>query len=125
MGTEFGNFNQLRLLIPFLSKVTAVRLLSNPDDAAFVDKMRELNQSGKHMEKISEETGNRLWPPFRYIELGCDDLIFELGERYQVKAEGGWENDVDGKEVWKRHVKRVERGKVAHWPIWEMDSLSI
>ena len=133
MGIDYPNFNQLRLLIPFLGKLTCVRLLSNPDDPVFVDKMRQLNETNAHVEKIGEETANRRWPVLRYIELGCDDLIFEIGTRYRIDTDdddgdvkGGWQDPaVDKGGVWRRPVKKVERGKVAHLAIWEMDSLDI
>lgn len=125
MGTEYSTFNQLRLLIPFLSKLTCVRLLSNPDDSTFVDKMRQLNETNDHVEKIGEETANRRWPRLQFLELGCDELIFELGTRYKVEDGAVGEDALDRKEVWRRPVKKVERERVAHLPIWAMDSLDI
>ena len=125
IGTEFGYFNHLRLLMPFLSKLTSLRLLSNPDDPTFIDKMRELDRKGTHVEKLGEDTAKREWCMFRFIELGGDDLIFEIGARYKVEVGGERENGLDQTPVWRRTVKRIERGRVAHLPIWGMDSLDI
>ena len=125
LGVDFEIFHHLRLLIPFLSKLTAIRLLANPDDPTFLDKMREIDAMGLHVAKIGKETASQQWSKLRFMELGADDLIFEIGKRYKVEVEGGWGNDADQKEVWRRPVKRVDRERVEHLPIWEMDSLDI
>ena len=125
LGADFETFKHLRLLIPFLSKLTAVRILANPEDPTFLDKMREMDSIGLHVEKIGEETANQQWSNLRFMELGADDMIFEIGTRYKLEVEGGCENDADQKEVWRRPVKRIDRGRVEHLPIWEMDSLDI
>ena len=123
LGAEMGTFNQMRILIPFLKKITCVRILSNPDDPAFLDLMREKGRTGKHMQKMEEETIGPQWDHVRYFELGSDEMIYELGTRYKVQVPG--ENEGEVQEVWKRPIKKVERGRVAHIPIFAMDSMDI
>ena len=117
IGAEFGNFKNLRLLVPFLSKLNALRLLGSPDDATFANKMRELDEQGMHEEKIGEETVNREWSKLRWMELGGDDLIFEIGRREFHEREG--------KGFWKRRVKKRPWEDVKDIDIWAMDSLEI
>ena len=118
LGADFETFSHLRLLIPFLSKLSAVRILANPDDPTFLDKMHEMDCMGLHLEKIGEETANSQWSNLRFLELGADDLIFEIGTRYKLES-------TDQKGSWRRPVKRVDRCRVEHLSIWEMDSLDI
>ena len=66
-------------MVPFLPNLTAIRLLGNPDDPTFLNQMREMDERGVHERKIGEETRNREWSKLRYMELGADDLIFEIG----------------------------------------------
>ena len=117
MGADFSNFKNLRLMVPFLPKLTAIRLLSNPDDPTFLNQMREMDERGVHEQKIGEETRNREWSKLRYMELGGEDLIFEIGGREE------WERD--GKTGWKRPVRKRGLDFVGEMDIWKMDSLEI
>lgn len=118
LGTELANFNHLRLLIPFLPKLTAIRLLGNPEDPAFATKMRELD-TGLHEQKIGEETVNREWSRLQWMELGGDDLIFCIGPRYLHAV------DDAGKAVWRRPVRKMAIDQVKGIEIWSMDSLDL
>ena len=108
IGTEFSNFDHLRLLVPFLSKLTALRLLSSPDDSSFVNKMREIDDQGMHEKLLSEETTKWNFSKVQYIELGAEDLIFEIGKKGRGKS--GW-----------RNVKKKAWGEVRDVAIWAMD----
>ena len=117
IGADFSNFKNLRLMVPFLPDLTALRLLSNPDDPTFLNQMREMDERGVHEQKIGEETRNRQWSKLRYIELGADDLIFEIGGREE------WERQ--GNTGWKRPVRKRGVDFVGEMDIWKMDSLEI
>jgi len=117
IGAEIGNFKHLRLLVPFLTNLTSLRLLGSPDDPTFADKMRELDELGIHEEKIGEETVNREWSKMRFIELGAEDLIFEIGKREP--------REIDGKTVYRMKVMKRPYEQVKDISIWNMDSLDI
>lgn len=116
IGAEFSNCKHLRLLVPFLANLTALRLLGNPDDPSFVHKMRDLDGRGMHIKKITEEAARLGESKLRFLELGADDMIFKIdrralydqgvGEVRKAVRKGGWED-----------VKDVD--------IWAMDSLEI
>ena len=108
-GTEFSNFQHLRLLLPLLSNLTAIRILSNPDDPSFENLMREMDETGFHEKKLSEESAKWESSKIQYMEFGGDDLIFKLGKR-----EGG-------KGGWKRAVKKKPREEVSDIAIWALD----
>lgn len=117
IGVEFVNFMNLRLLAPFLSKLTALRILDNPDDKAFADKMKELADDGSHEEKIGSESKNQNWK-IKWIEIG--DLLFEIGK---LELQFG---PADGpKGVWRRPVWRRPFEAVQHIEVFGMDSLGV
>ena len=118
-SVEFASFNHLRLLLPFLSKLKALRILANPDDASLTEKMRELDSEGCHEAKIAEHARNKEWSNVRYMELAGDDRIFELGDLY---IDGF---DEEGKEIVRRSVRRVPRSAVEHIAIWQKDSYEL
>ncbi len=122
IGADFSNFKNLRLLVPFLSNLTSMRLLGNPDDASFVNKMREMDDLGIHEEKIGEETVNGQWSKLSWMELGADDLIFEVGKRESGKREL---RERDGRTGWRRKVAKRPFKMVEGIDIWRMDSLDI
>lgn len=106
---DYSNFQHLRLLVPFLSNLTAIRILSSPDDPSFMEKMRELDERGMHEKKLSEETAKWSWSKLQYMELGGDDLIFKIG------------NQDGGKAGWKKIVKKMAREEVKDIAIWALD----
>ncbi|KAF6222336.1 hypothetical protein HO133_001422 [Letharia lupina] len=110
IGAEYSSFKQLRLLVPFLNNLTAIRILSSPDDTSFVNKMREMDDRGMHEKKLSEETAKWNLSKLQYMELGGEDLIFEVGKR-----EGG-------KAGWRKVVKKKAWEEVRDIAIWALDS---
>lgn len=114
IGVEYANFMNLRLLAPFLSKLTAIRLLDNPDDKAFADKMKELADDGSHEQKIGSETKNQDWK-IKWMEIG--DSLFEVGK---IEQQFGPEDGPKG--VWRRPVWRRPLEAAKHLGIFEMDS---
>lgn len=121
IGVEFTNFKHLRLLVPFLSNLTVFRLLGNPDDTTFVNKMRDLDEKGMHEQKIGEETVNQQWSRLRYMELGADDMIFEVGKRELVEQVDGGVTTT--KSVYRRPVKKTRWDNIKGIDIWKMDSM--
>lgn len=123
LGVEFTNFKHLRLLLPFLSNLTVFRLLGNPDDATFVNQMRDLDKFGLHEDKIGEETVNNEWSRLRYMELGADDMIFEVGNRILIEEVNG--EATFGKPVYRRAVKKTPWKAIHDIDIWKMDSMEL
>lgn len=117
IGVEYANFTNLRLLVPFLSKLTTIRLLDNPDDKAFADKMKELANNGSHEQKIGSESNHQDWK-VKWMEIG--DLLFEVG-KIELQFGPG-----DGpKGVWRRPVWRRPLGAANHVEIFGMNSMDI
>ena len=129
MGTDCAKFGHVvRLLIPFLSKLTSFRLLGNPDDATFENKIRELEERGLQEDRIREES------PLRWVEFGGDEVIFEIGKRsVSDGCEGGESRSEssDGGNVerptqtWRRPMLKRSRESVQHIDIWRMDSYDL
>ncbi len=92
IGVDFANLTSLRLLVPFLQKLTAIRLLDNPDDRVFADKV-----SGLEYENMgSEKLGKLKW-------IQAAGLVFEVGKpelRNHGRKDSG--NEVLRSRVWKR-----------------------
>lgn len=109
IGADFSSFKHLRLFVPFLSNLTALRILSSPDDPSFVDKMHEMDVRELHEKMLSEETAKWELSKLQYMELGGEDLIFKIGKR-----EGG-------KGTWKKPVKKQAREEVGDIAIWALD----
>ncbi|KAI4258619.1 MAG: hypothetical protein LQ352_001154 [Teloschistes flavicans] len=116
-GADFDKFSNLRLLVPFLPKIFALRLLDNPDNSEFRDKMHELDD-GKHEKIIGSSTSAREWSKIRWMELA--DLLFEIG-----KVEPTEDPDSPGKMSYRRSVRKRDREAVKDVDIWRMDSLDI
>ena len=133
IGCEFSSFKHLRLLVPFLSNLTSLRLLGNPDDPAFAHMMKDLDAKGLHEKKIAEETANSQWSRLRYLELGTDDLIYEVGSQELFDEYGDELGEAildpssgrNMKSVWKRSVTKRSWQDVMHIDIWKMDSLDL
>lgn len=118
IGVEFCDFPNLRLLVPFLPRLTAFRILDNPDDAAFSDKMKELDENGHHQERIGTSTQSSDWS-IKWLALG--DLLFEIGdlEEHLVDSDEG-PIKVSRRRVWKRPFSAVQ-----HVEIFGLDSLAV
>lgn len=117
IGVEFADFTNLRLLLPFLSNLTALRILDNPDDPSFCEKMREIDQQGGHQEKISQETQN---PEWEIQWMGLGDLLYEVGER---KLQPPAKNS--RREVYRRAVTKRPVDSAKHVEIFALDSLDV
>ncbi|KAL8724381.1 MAG: hypothetical protein Q9181_006852 [Wetmoreana brouardii] len=116
-GADFDRFPNLRLLMPFLPKLFAMRLLDNPDNSGFRDKMHELDD-GRHEAKIGGASSACEWSKLRWMELA--DLVFEVGRVELVE-----EPDNPGKMRYRRKVWKRDREAVKDIEIWKMDSLDV
>ena len=110
IGVEYEEFNNLRLLVPFLPKLRALRLLISPDDRTFANKMKQLDAEGLHEEKIRAEP--TLKDPSSLIYMGLGDIIFKLDGRKSYVDEG-------------RKIQRMSYDDVKHVEIWALDSADI
>ena len=117
LGVEFVDFRNLRLLIPFLPKLKVLRLLDNPDDRSFGDKIREVDD-GSHEREIGRQTTDSEWSVMKYIDIA--GLLFEVGK---VKPQGPVGEH--GKQKYGRVVLRRPTEALEHVEIWRMDSLDI
>ena len=117
IGVEYANFMNLRLLVPFLSKLTAIRILDNPDDKAFAEKMKQLADDGSHRQKIESESNHQDWK-VKWIEIG--HVLFEVG-----KMELRFEPEDGPKGSWRRQVRKQSLELVKDVEIFRMDSLEI
>lgn len=106
IGAEYSNFQHLRLLVPFLKNLKILRILSSPDDPSFVNKMREIDDRGMHEKRLADETAKWNLSKLQYMELGAEDLIFEIGKREGAKRgaknivrKKAWE-EVRGFDIW-------------------------
>ncbi|KAL8692636.1 MAG: hypothetical protein Q9218_002369 [Villophora microphyllina] len=116
-GADFDKFSNLKLLMPFLPKIFAVRLLDSPDNSEFRNKMHELDD-GRHEKQIGGSTSAREWSKIRWMELA--DLLFEAG-----KVEPIEDPDAPGKMSYRRSVRKRDREAVKDVAIWKMDSFDI
>ena len=117
IGVEYDEFMNVRLLVPFLSKLTAIRILDNPDDPSFAEKMREIDRHGGHQQKIGNETQN---PEWRIQWMGLGDLLYEVGKPALQDIPEGSRKEVYRRPVIKRHV-----GAAQHVEIFGLDSLEV
>ena len=104
--------NILRILIPFLPKLTAVRLLAN-------DSLNE------HLRTVSNEVrmagmSSDMWKTgVRQLKwIGVGDRIYKTGKTYSVPKE-------DGAQEWKREVLEATWDDVKDIEIWKMDCLDL
>ena len=115
LGVEVANFNMLKLLIPFLPKLYAIRILDPPNSYALTEEMSAQGDEWQE-EKITTEIGNSEWDQLRWIGLGS--LLFEVRktDRVGTTDEGG---------VTRRHkvVRRRPLSCVKHIEIWSIDKL--
>ena len=116
LGLEKSNFDVLPLLLPFLPKLFAFRLLDNPDTSAFAQELKTYPDD-YHERNLAE---NLTKPEYRNLRwVGLCDLVFRIGKLHAL-------HDVEnGVPLLTRVVKRVPRDNVQDIEIWGLDSLEI
>ena len=118
IGIDVCDLPNLRLLVPFLPKLTVFRILDNPDDPAFSEKMKEIDGDGGHEEKLRNSTQSSDWS-IKWLGLG--DLLFEIGELEEdvVESDEG-PLYLNRRRVWKRPLSAAQ-----HVEIFGLDSLEV
>lgn len=117
LGLETPSFTVLRLLIPFLPQLYALRILDNVDDWGLTDKMLE-SSDDTHERIIGREAYQRGWKRLSWIGVG--DLIFEIDNKQVL-----WETGEDGAVTYRKKTKRRPTEAVRGIDIWEMDRLDV
>ena len=110
------NFSLMRLLIPFLKKLYACRMLMNPADPAFVQKL-EVIDTKQHELGMGLDTVGAQFDTIKWVGVGR--LNFELGRVILETVIGE-----DGLEVERKRrlVKYVDYETIKDVAIWKMDS---
>ncbi|KAK5045536.1 hypothetical protein LTR84_009154 [Exophiala bonariae] len=134
-----SNMQVTRMLMPFLGKLYAIRLLSPTQEGAEGDKLRcefERFVSGDdehHIQKFSEELGGTTasggkseFPRLRYVGLGPKVwLIGGIIDETVVVPSGDEETKGAGEIRYRRRVTRISESEVMDVEIWKMDSLDV
>ena len=104
--------NILRMLIPFLPKLKAVRLLGNE---SLNEHMRTFS-SEQRMEGMSRDMWKSGVNQLQWVGMG--DQIYRIGKIYSVPGENGIQD-------WRREVLPATLEDVKDVEIWRMDSLDL
>lgn len=117
IGVEANAFQALRLLIPFLPQLYAIRILDAPNDWALSDHLSHQDDEWQE-EAIGSETGLPGWERLRWVGFG--DWVFEIipGTRIEREVEGG------GVRFMKRVKKRTWES-VKDVEIWSLDKVEL
>ena len=75
LGLEVANFNMLRLLIPFLPKLYAIRILENLDDSTLTDSVSNLGPDWSD-ENVGDDLG----------KMGFDTVSYRIATSYNTFA---------------------------------------
>ena len=116
IGVESNEFKNLRLLVRSLPKLTALRLLANPEDPASADKMKKLDVNRAHEENISTHSLHPEYSLLQWVELA--GILFHVGRTESYV-------DAEGRQACRKHVTRKSSGDASHLAIWAMDSLDV
>lgn len=117
LGIERSDFDLFRLLVTFLPKLFALRILDNPKSLAFSEELK-LHSDEYHEQKIGKEISKPGYGSLRW--LGMCDLVFEAGKLFRLG-----EVTENGEPMFTRSIKRVSLDAVKGVDIWAMDSLEV
>jgi hypothetical protein len=119
-------FGGMRMLLPFLKKIRAVRVLmpsASPESHECAKRFECLANVGddEHDEHIGRELAGDDFPHLRYVGMGRKfwEISRSSYEKKVVNEHGEEET------VLRRKVKRVERDAVKDVEIWKMDSMDV
>lgn len=116
LGLEIADFHLFRLLLPFLPKLFALRILDNPDTSAFSQDLKAYADR-VHEKNLTEDLCKHDYRSLRWV--GLCDMVFRVGKLLPLA-------DVEGGEaLFTRVVKRVSPDIVQDIEIWGLDSLEI
>ena len=117
ISVELATSKMLHLMIPFLSRLFAIRILDPADDHAFTDRMNEKGDEWQE-QKIGDETWESQYNNMKWVGLG--DLIYEISGAELIEEAG------EGHQAkYRRVVKRRPYEAVKDIEIWSMDRLEI
>ena len=109
---NISNINTLRILLPFLQKLKALRILDNAWCAGSLRTMSVEERIADLSAQLSQ-TGTE---QMQYI--GMADHVYKVGGNYQVVMD-------DGTAGWRREVTVVPKDEVQHVEIWGLDRIDI
>ena len=115
LGLELPDFNILRLLIPFLPRLYALRVLDNADDDCLTAMLTTLGDTNQES-KLGGEALARNWQRMRWVGVG--DFVYEVFDTVI-------EIETEGKIEYRRKVKRRPLEAVRDVEIWSMDRLEL
>ena len=123
VGVEFGEFRVLKLLLPFLPKLWAIRILENPLDSTWTTRIGR--KSGKwHEEKISQESVRSEWKTVRWVGLG--NYVYEIKHVNAFIADLQAAGDDGSEEVSCESLcKERSLDDVKDIEIWKLDSMAL
>ena len=116
LGIEKADFDLFRLLLPFLPRIYAIRILDNPESSAFSQELKA--DEDVHERKMTEYISKREYNTLRWV--GICDMAFEVGKLVSLHGHAG-----NGVALYTRPVKRVPLDMVKDIEIWGLDSLEI
>lgn len=116
LAVEFASMEILRVLLPFLPKLKAMRLLANPALSRALTEDRFFEDPEQSMAKMGVHVSQSGFKSLRWIGVG--DLIFRVGDEYQAELE-------DGTKEWRRQIIQATRDDVNDVAIWSKDVLMI
>ncbi|KAK5148771.1 hypothetical protein LTR04_000528 [Oleoguttula sp. CCFEE 6159] len=117
LAVEKNSPQFLRLLVPFLPKLFALRLL-NPTNTCSANTDTNLVDADDeaHIRGIGRNSWQVGYESLKWIGVG--ERVFELGDVYQTEGERG---EMESR----RQVRRVPLSAVKHVEIWKLDAMEI
>lgn len=116
LGIEKTDYDLARLLLPFLPKLFALRVLDNPESSTFSQEVKAHGDEA-HENKMAKILCKQEHRGLRWV--GICDMAFRVGKLLPL-------GDVaNGEALFTRTVKRVSLDIVQDIEIWGLDSLEI
>ncbi|KAK4992257.1 hypothetical protein LTR50_001237 [Elasticomyces elasticus] len=112
LALDTSEHQVLRLLVPFLPKLIAIRILDNGSlrkDLAVVYDERRMKSMSRDMWEMGRTS-------LKWIGIG--DKIYQVGGDFQAE-------DENGNLEWRREINAVGKGAVNDVEIWKLDALEI
>ncbi len=116
LGVEKSDSDLFRVLIQFLPRLSAIRILDNPESSTVGQELKAAPHS--HERKLALHTSKRELARLRWV--GWADMVFSLG---RLVPSG--ERAESGEPLYTRSAKKVPLETVRHVEIWGLDSLEI
>ena len=123
LALELTSFANVRMLLPFLKKIWAVRLLIATTGKEIEDRRFEtlVGMSDEvHEQHISQQLASDDFPHLRYVGLGWK--AWEIGGKYEEVV---LNEDGSHEVVTRRRVKKADMNVIKEVEIWKMDTLDV